>query len=109
VVTIQHALPHSPRIAESATDCRTRQTVCRVVSYVCVCKRKQKGIIGCGKKALRIYRQQVASGGLAKAFIHNIHVDRSGINFLQILFRHDFSVSFPKKYINKFLIDVPYG
>jgi len=61
------------------------------------------------EKALRIYRQHVGSGGSAKAFIHQIQVDRSGINVLQIFIRHDISVTFREKDINKFLIDVAYG
>jgi len=61
------------------------------------------------KKMLRINRQQVRYGELAKAFIQKIQVDRSVINFLQLFFRNDISVSFREKYINKFVIDVPYG
>ena len=81
-------------------------------SHVCVfvsAKENKRVYMVAVKKALRINRKQVGSRGFAKAFIHNIQVDSSGINFLQVLIRHDISVSFREKNVNKFLIDVPYG
>ena len=81
-------------------------------SHVCVfvsAKENKRVYMVAVKKALRINRKQVGSRGFAKAFIHNIQVDSSGINFLQVLIRHDISVSFREKYANKFLIDPPYG
>jgi len=111
VVTIRQARLHLPKFVEFEKDCRTCQKVCREFSCVrvCICKRKQDGIHGCCIKSVTNLSPTSRIWRIRKSLYTQIQVDWRGINFLQIIIRKEIMVSFGDKYINKLLIDVPYG